>query len=51
VIVDEAKYDDITRSSNYPGLFEGNLNGKKVYFEPGGSISGSDQRTGYISVK
>jgi len=35
-MVEEAKYDDITRSSNYPGLFEGSLNGKKIYFEPGG---------------
>lgn len=36
MIVEEAKYDDIIRSSYYPGLFEGTLNGKKVYFEPGG---------------
>lgn len=35
-MVEEAKYDDITRSVNYPGLFEGTLSGKKVFFEPGG---------------
>ncbi len=36
VTVEEAKYDDIKRSLNYPGLFQGSINGRKVYFEPGG---------------
>jgi hypothetical protein len=34
-MVEEAKYDDITRSTNLPGLFEGSLIGKKIYFERG----------------
>ncbi|HOP63222.1 MAG TPA: WG repeat-containing protein [Spirochaetota bacterium] len=36
MMVEDAVYDDIKRSAVYPGLYEGVLNCKKIYFDPGG---------------
>jgi len=35
-LVEDCKFEELTRSSNYPGLFEGYISGAKVYLEPGG---------------
>ncbi len=35
-LVEDYIYEDLTRSANYPGLFEGYISGNKVYLQPGG---------------
>lgn len=35
-LVEYCIYEELTRSANYPGLFEAYISGAKVYLEPGG---------------